>query len=66
MIFEVKCDERRTNGELADRTHTRIVSFIVLDIFIIFIHIVSEKFCAVWLARSSGTVPLTLAARVRL
>ena len=26
----------------------------------------SEKFCDVWLARSSGTVPLTLAARVRL
>ena len=30
MIFEVKCDEERTN-ELTDRTHTRIVSFIVLD-----------------------------------
>ena len=27
MIFEVKCDE--THG-LTDRTHTRIVSFIVL------------------------------------
>ena len=32
MIFEVKCDEERTN-ELTDRTHTRIVSFIVLDIY---------------------------------
>ena len=31
MIFEVKCDEERTN-ELTDRTHTHIVSFIVLDI----------------------------------
>ena len=31
MIFEVKCDEERTN-ELTDRTHTRIVSFIVLDL----------------------------------
>ena len=30
MIFEVKCDEERTY-ELTDRTHTRIVSFIVLD-----------------------------------
>ena len=34
MILEVKCDERtneeRTN-ERTDRTHTRIVSFIVLD-----------------------------------
>ena len=30
MIFEVKCDERRTY-ELTDRTHTCIVSFIVLD-----------------------------------
>ena len=34
MIFEVKCDERtneRTKNERTDRTHTRIVSFIVLD-----------------------------------
>ena len=38
----------------------------ISGIFIICIHIVSEKFCDVWLARSSGTVPLTLAARVRL
>ena len=29
MIFEVECDER--TYELTDRTHTRIVSFIVLD-----------------------------------
>ena len=29
MIFEVECD-KRTHG-LTDRTHTRIVSFIVLD-----------------------------------
>ena len=36
MIFEVKCDELTyllTYEELTDRTHTRIVSFIVLDIF---------------------------------
>ena len=34
MIFEVKCDERtneRTKNERTDRTHTHIVSFIVLD-----------------------------------
>ena len=34
MIFEVKCDELTyllTYEELTDRTHTRIVSFIVLD-----------------------------------
>ena len=40
MIFEVKCEEeqrtknkeqRTKNEELTDRTHTRIVSFIVLD-----------------------------------
>ena len=34
MIFEVKCDERRTNlrtYEPTDRTHTRIVSFISTD-----------------------------------
>ena len=30
MIFEVKC-YGRTKDELTDRTHTRIVSFIVLD-----------------------------------
>ena len=30
MIFEVKCDEL-TYEELTDRTHTRIVSFIVLE-----------------------------------
>ena len=30
MIFEVKCDEL-TYEELTDRTHTHIVSFIVLD-----------------------------------
>ena len=29
MIFEVECDT--TNEGLTDRTHTRIVSFIVLD-----------------------------------
>ena len=33
MIFEVECD-KRTNEGLTDRTHTRIVSFIVLDIFV--------------------------------
>ena len=36
MIFEVKCDELTyllTYEELTDRTHTRMVSFIVLDIF---------------------------------
>ena len=37
MIFEVKCDERRTKNEertneRTDRTHTRIVSFISTDI----------------------------------
>ena len=31
MIFEVECDTTKRN-ELTDRTHTRIVSFIVLDI----------------------------------
>ena len=30
MIFEVECDTTKRN-ELTDRTHTRIVSFIVLD-----------------------------------
>ena len=30
MIFEVECDTTKQN-ELTDRTHTRIVSFIVLD-----------------------------------
>ena len=30
MIFEVKCDKRRTY-ELMDRTHIHNVSFIVLD-----------------------------------
>ena len=34
MIFEVECDTTKQN-ELTDRTHTRIVSFIVLDISIL-------------------------------
>ena len=32
MIFEVEC-YGRTKDELTDRTHTRIVSFIVLDVW---------------------------------
>ena len=31
MIYEVECDTTKRN-ELTDRTHTRVVSFIVLDV----------------------------------